>query len=74
MGLGLWDMIVIVVVAGVGGGVLREYLKTKRNQPADDKASAVTNERLAKLEDRVKTLERILTDSKSQLKSEIDAL
>lgn len=67
-------MIAIVVVVGVFGGIFREYFKTKRKQPADDKATAATNERLAKLEERVITLERILTDSKSHLKSEIDAL
>ncbi len=74
MGLGLWDMIVIVVVVGVIGGVLREYFKTKRSQPAKNEDNAADKERLEKLEERVKTLERILTDSKSNLKAEIDAL
>ena len=74
MGLGLWDMIVVVVVVGVAGGVFTEYLKTKRRQPVDDQGSAETNERLAKLEERVITLERIVTDGKRDLKAEIDAL
>lgn len=65
----LW-VIIIVVFAGVA----RSYFKQRyRNPPADpalDEAAA----KIDQLEERVRVLERIITENKYDLKREIDSL
>jgi len=55
------------------GGLAREYMKNKTKQarsvPTEDNAR-----RFTQLEERVQTLERIVTDQKSQLSEKINSL
>ncbi len=68
----VFEMVVWVVGISVAGGTVMEYFKSKsRGLP---KGLAQRLERLEALEDRVATLEKILTEPKSQLKREIDEL
>lgn len=73
--MGVFDMIVVVVVVGCITGVISDYLKNKR------KAGDIVNEDLADaldriddLEDRIKVLERVVTDDKYDLGRQIDEL
>jgi hypothetical protein len=75
----LWDMISVVVLVGVIGGIIMERskskerlelarLRSKRDDGGEDSG------RLARLEDRVRVLERLATDKREHLKEEIDGL
>jgi hypothetical protein len=66
-----------MVVAIVGAGVFNNYLKmkqnTQRNAAQDTELSDVKAE-LAKLQDRVRVLERLAVDSDRNLSAEINRL
>ncbi len=73
--MGVFEMVVLVVAIGVFGGVTREALKNK--QSASTSQLNEINSRLSKLENleqRIQTLEAIVTNEKETLKREIDAL
>ncbi|MCJ9429671.1 hypothetical protein [Kordiimonas marina] len=72
----LWDMIVLVVLIGVIGGTINNWIKMREKQSRAAAAGhdEATNSRIQKLEERVRVLERIVTDKGSRLKDEIDAL
>ncbi|MEX0942227.1 MAG: hypothetical protein WD002_06740 [Pseudomonadales bacterium] len=73
--MGVFDMIVIVVVVGCITGVISDYLKTKRKT-----GGILTEEldealdRIEDLEERIKVLERVVTDDKYDLGRQIDQL
>ena len=77
---GIWDMIIIAIVAGVGLEYYRIYAKTRRRQRGnDDELSRrmdelERSEELQALEERVRNLEAIVTDKKTRLNDEIDSL
>jgi len=64
-------VLLIVLIATVGN-IIREVLRNKRKIEANN--SQWKDERIEALEERVATLERILTDDKERLKREIDSL
>ncbi|TNE67778.1 MAG: hypothetical protein EP335_00710 [Alphaproteobacteria bacterium] len=72
----LWDMIVLVVLIGVLGGTINNWIRMREKQMKAQVAGLdeATSARMAKLEERVRVLERIVTDKSSRLKEEIDAL
>jgi uncharacterized protein YlxW (UPF0749 family) len=72
-----FSMVVAIVAISVGAGVLNNYLKmkqqTSRNVDQDRELSDVKAE-LAKLQDRVRVLERLAVDSDRNLSAEINRL
>lgn len=66
----------LIVATVMATAVIKEYLKTKGKEAAsrasglDDESSA----RIKSLEERVRVLERIVTDKSTRLHEEIDAL
>jgi hypothetical protein len=74
--MGLWDMIIIVVALGVGAQVLTAYFKSKEIGMIDDEVlrRKLGLDRIDQLEERIKVLERIVTDKSHNLKQEIDRL
>lgn len=78
---GLWDMIIIVVALGIMSGVVHDYLKTKRKTASSSNLSPeyITEledqaAKVPELEERIQALEKIVTDSRSQLREDIDRL
>jgi len=75
--MGPFEMVVLIVAISVGAGVYQTYLKTRANSRADDVTQAEVaklREDVARLKDRVKTLEAIVTDKDRALAEEIRKL
>jgi uncharacterized protein YlxW (UPF0749 family) len=75
--MGPFEMVVLIVAISVGAGVYQTYLKTRANSRADDVTQAEVErlrEDVARLKDRVKTLEAIVTDKDRALAEEIRKL
>ncbi len=64
--------VLAVIVITTIAGLIKEQMKQRRKM--DNAVGADQQARIDKLEERVATLERILTDDKSQLRQDIDAL
>lgn len=65
----IFVLCIIILVSGVG--LARRYLRTQERQPREDPDQ---QNRLAALEHRVQTLERIVTDRGYDLKREFEKL
>ena len=68
--------VVTIVAIACATSVIHQYLRTKR-KTAEKDANADVDETLAQLEaleERIRVLERIVTESKFDLKREIDKL
>jgi hypothetical protein len=72
--MGLWTMITVVAVAAILGNIISDYLKTKANRGKTIVKFEDQSEKIKALEERVQTLEQIVTDSSYSLKKEIDGL
>ena len=70
-------MVVLIVLISVGAGVVNNYLKLKANaksdKGADDDIRRVLGE-VDRLKERVRVLEKIVTDQERQLSDEIRKL
>lgn len=64
--------VLAVIIITTVAGLIKEQMKQRRK--IDNAVGADQQARIDKLEERVATLERILTDDKSQLRQDIDAL
>ena len=75
--MSMWTAIVLIVIAAIAGEAWRHHLKARQSGP-DRGALDELNRRLDALEtdlrDRVATLERIVTDSREDLKRQFDRL
>jgi hypothetical protein len=72
-----FSMVVAIVAISVGAGVFNNYLKMKQqtHRNADqDKELAEVKAELAKVQDRVRVLERLAVDSDRNLSAEINRL
>ena len=72
--MGPFEMVVLIVLISVGAGVVNNYLKVKSNRADDLKSQAEVDEVLAEVErlkERVRVLEKIVTDNDRQLADEI---
>lgn len=64
-----FEMVVIIVVVGCIAGVINNFVKASMQRREDDKAAGTTREAdelrevILKLEDRIRVLERIVTDT-----------
>ncbi|SDE67853.1 MULTISPECIES: hypothetical protein [Kordiimonas] len=71
-----YSMVVLIVLAVMCAGAFKHWAKLQHEKlrSRQDKADDATSKRIAELEDRVRVLERIVTDKSERLKQEIDAL
>ena len=74
----LWTMIVLIVLIGVGGGIVSDYMKTQRVKAKagelSDGDTADLHAELDALRERVAVLEKIVTEERFDLGREIDKL
>jgi len=72
----VYTMVVVIVVITMTAGVINHYIKarTKMTDPGELDDLHQRLDRLEKLEGRVRTLEKIVTDKKTKLADEIDSL
>ena len=72
-----FQMVVVIVLISVGAGVINNYIKSKHNR-ANDLASEAEFEKMAnevsRLKERVRVLEKIVTDGDQRLPEEISRL
>jgi flagellar motility protein MotE (MotC chaperone) len=75
--MNMWTAIVLIVMAAMAGEAWRHHVKA-RSSNADKLEIDRLEQRIAELEkelrDRIETLERIVTDDKSDLKRQFDHL
>ena len=75
--MSMWTAIVLIVVAAIAGEAWRHHVKARQAAPDRDALERLAR-RLdtvdADLRQRVETLERIVTDSKEDLKRQFDHL
>jgi ABC-type uncharacterized transport system YnjBCD ATPase subunit len=75
--MSMWTAIVLIVIAAVAGEAWRHHIKARQAAP-DREALDRLAQRLDTLDSdlraRVETLERIVTDSKEDLKRQFDKL
>lgn len=74
MWLGVFEMVVIIVIASLLANLAREWLKTKEQPEIDFSPMEARLEKVEALEERVKVLEAIVTDKGYDLKKEIENL
>ena len=70
-------MVVLIVLISVGAGVVNNYLKLKANSASDIESDADFQKVLGevdRLKERVRVLEKIVTDQERQLSEEIRKL
>lgn len=68
----VFTMVAIVVVAGCVTGMVGDYLKTRRLEAKV--AGAEQSPTIAALEERVRVLEKIVTDDRYEMRREINQL
>ena len=66
--------VVMIVLIGCTTGVIMEYLKTQQKKKETDLDHDDTVAQLDALEERIRVLERIVTEKKFDLRKEIDDL
>ena len=73
--MGITEMVVLIVFIGCVTGIVKSFIE-RRSDGGRRSASALAEqeERLASLEERVGVLEAVVTDSRYELKREIDNL
>lgn len=75
--MSMWTAIVLIVVAAIAGEAWRHHIKARQAAPNRDALDRLTRRLDAldtDLRGRVETLERIVTDSKEDLKRQFDQL
>ena len=72
----VFEMVVWIVIVGCIAGVISDYLKTRRKEMASGNVEALDDamDRIDELEDRIRVLEKIVTDNRYNLSREIDDL
>jgi hypothetical protein len=75
--MSMWTAIVLIVVAAIAGEAWRHHIKARQaapNREALERLARRLDTLDADLRQRVETLERIVTDSKEDLKRQFDQL
>lgn len=72
--MGVFDMVALIVIVGCITGVISEYLKTKRKTGFNNVEMEDALDRIDDLEERVRVLEKVVTDERYDLGREIDRL
>lgn len=70
----LWDMISMVALVGVIGGIVIQRSRSKERLEMARLKAGADDGRISRVEDRIRVLERLVTDKRERLKEEIDAL
>jgi len=68
----LFVLMIIAIV--MTAGVIQTYIKQRGKDARPDPELLATLERMAQLEERIRVLERIVTENRVDLKQQIDSL
>lgn len=72
--MNVFQFVVAIVAIGVFGEVIKKWLSLREKREKRAENAPEVTARFDAMEERIQTLERIVTDQKSHLKAEIDAL
>ncbi|MDA0791773.1 MAG: hypothetical protein O2780_20235 [Proteobacteria bacterium] len=74
--MGVFDMVVIIVIVGCLTPMALVHLRTRQIEAQKMASGGMdeTRERLEELEERMRVVESIVTDSRTNLSKEIDSL
>lgn len=72
--MGVFTMVVIVVAIGCGSGVIHDYLKTRRLEAESKGRGGADEAEFRALEERIRVLEKIVTDDRYDLRRELNRL
>lgn len=66
--------VVCIVAIVLGANTIQQYLKLRQRKEEGNNIAAETQSQLDELEERIKVLERIVTENKFDLRQEINKL
>lgn len=66
--------VLLLVAIVMCTGIIRTYLQQRNRQPENNEALEETQAKIDMLEERIRVLERIITENRFDLKKEIDSL
>lgn len=66
--------VLLLVAIVMCTGIIRTYLQQRNRQPENNEAFEETQAKIDMLEERIRVLERIITENRFDLKKEIDSL
>jgi hypothetical protein len=70
-----FEFVIAIIVLSFGYRLIAAWMRHRaQSRPADEPANAALLERLAQLEERVRVLERIVTDERFDLKQQFKDL
>ncbi len=72
--MNVFQFVIAIVAIVIIGDVIKKWLTLREKREQRAAQAPDQNARLAAMEERIQTLERLVTDKKSHLKAEIDAL
>lgn len=73
--MGVFEMVAVIVVIGCLTGVINNWLKIRhQNASVQNEDLDEAFERIENLEERIRVLEKVVTDDRYELKRELDAL
>jgi len=72
--MSVFEMVVLIVLIGCATGIVKTVIARRDVSDEDGRTLREQDDRIADLEERVRVLEAVVTDSKYQLQREIDKL
>lgn len=72
--MGLWTMVAIISICGICGSVAMAWIKENKSSEAASEDNKKLQGQVSNLEERIKVLEAIVTDSKFDLNQKINEL
>ena len=72
--MNVFFFVVCIVAIVMTADTIQKYMKMKSTAPLDSPDVDETLEKMARLEERIRVLERIITENKYDLKREVDKL
>lgn len=72
--MSMWGAIVAIVAIVMVAQTMQRFARVRSQSKSDDADAQVTQERIDALEERIRVLERIVTEDKRDLRSEINRL
>ena len=66
--------VLLLVTVVIVGELVKTWMKQKNEKRGDDDELSETLQKIDQLEERIKVLERIITENRFDLKKEIDSL
>ncbi len=71
---GVFTFVFLIVLVSLVAGVARSWIEQRKKGDRSDEEIADTLQKIEQLEERIRVLERIVTENRVDLKQQIDSL